>query len=121
MFLSSADWMPRNMDRRIELLIPIFEPAIKNRIKNEILATTWNDNYKARKLNSDGTYSLRKPEEGGESIHSQQRFIELARQGGIQSMPYEIAIRHKPQSKEGLRPIAGRRKERKNEKMAGKK
>lgn len=121
LFISSADWMPRNMDRRIELLIPIFEPAIKTRLRDEILATTWNDNYKARTLNSDGSYTLRTPEPDGERIHSQKKFIELAREGGIQSMPYEIAIRHKPQSKEGLRPIARRRKERKTEKLVGKK
>lgn len=120
-FISSADWMPRNMDRRIELLIPIYDQKIKHRLIHEIMATAWNDNVKARVLHSDGTYHLRSRSSEGEALQSQQRFIELAREGGIQSIPYEIAIRHKPQLKEGQRPIAKKnRKERKAEKTASK-
>jgi polyphosphate kinase len=119
-YISSADWMPRNMDRRIELLIPIRDQKIKQRLIHEILATAWNDNVKARVLHSDGSYHLRSRAPDGEELHSQKRFIELAREGGIQSMPYEIAIRHKPQLKEGQRPVAKKRKDRKLEKAAAK-
>jgi polyphosphate kinase len=120
LFLSSADWMPRNMDRRIELLIPIFDQKAKERLKNEILEISWQDHFKARVLSSDGTYSLRAPRNSSDDTQSQKRFIELARKGGIQSMPYDIAIRYKPQLEEGKRPIAKKRRDRKVDKATAK-
>jgi polyphosphate kinase len=45
-FLSSADWMPRNLDRRIELLVPIEDPPARTRLI-EILETYFDDNVKA--------------------------------------------------------------------------
>ena len=54
-FISSADWMPRNLDRRIELLIPIEHPGSKRRLIR-ILDTYFRDNVKARRLLPDGTY-----------------------------------------------------------------
>jgi polyphosphate kinase len=59
-FLSSADWMPRNLDRRIELLVPVEDPALKSRLMR-ILETYFEDNVKARVLRSDGTYVRVKP------------------------------------------------------------
>lgn len=55
-FISSADWMPRNLDRRIELLVPVEDPPLKSRLI-EILETYFDDNAKARQLDTDGTYS----------------------------------------------------------------
>jgi polyphosphate kinase len=54
-FISSADWMPRNLDRRIELLVPIEDLAAKSRLI-AILQTYFDDNVKARALQADGTY-----------------------------------------------------------------
>ena len=54
-FLSSADWMPRNLDRRIELLVPILDDGCKRRVIN-ILKTCLRDNMKARTLTPDGSY-----------------------------------------------------------------
>lgn len=105
-FLASADWMPRNMDRRIEILWPIENPSIKARLTGEILRICWSDNVKARSLLADGRYQRKRPASGQEAIRSQQKFIEIAREGGIQSMPYDIAIRHNPLRKQGQRPIA---------------
>jgi polyphosphate kinase len=105
-FISSADWMPRNMDRRIEILIPIRDKDVKARLINEILRTTLADNVKARVLLADGRYTRRAPRPGELPVRSQLRFIEIVREGGLQSMPYEIAIRHHPRNKAGLRPIA---------------
>mgnify|MGYP000053030079 CR=1 FL=1 len=59
-FLSSADWMPRNLDRRIELLVPVEDPALKSRLMR-ILETYFEDNVKARVLRPDGTYVHVKP------------------------------------------------------------
>lgn len=110
-FIASADWMPRNMDRRIEIAIPIDDPKVKQRIIHEIFDISWADDVKARVLHADGHYHRRKYHAAKKSIRSQLRFIEIAREGGIQSMPYEIAIRHKPKLK-GERPIMKKRERR---------
>jgi polyphosphate kinase len=54
-FISSADWMPRNIDRRIELLVPIEDPPSRSRLIS-ILETYFEDNAKARELQSDGVW-----------------------------------------------------------------
>jgi polyphosphate kinase len=54
-FLSSADWMPRNLDRRIELLVPVEDQPAKVRLMG-ILDTYFEDNVKARVLQPDGSY-----------------------------------------------------------------
>jgi len=59
-FLSSADWMQRNLDRRIELLVPVEDGPCKLRLI-EILETYFDDNVKARYLHPDGSYKLAKP------------------------------------------------------------
>ncbi|REJ73025.1 MAG: polyphosphate kinase 1 [Planctomycetota bacterium] len=55
MFISSADWMPRNLDRRIELLTPIEDVECRRRLKS-ILDTYFRDNVKARRLLPDGAH-----------------------------------------------------------------
>ncbi len=59
-FISSADWMPRNLDRRVELLVPVEDKACRSRLV-AILETYFDDNFKALKLNPDGSYSRVKP------------------------------------------------------------
>jgi|688.fasta_scaffold60947_3 polyphosphate kinase len=54
-FLSSADWMPRNLDRRVELLVPILDDNCKRKAIN-ILKTCLRDNMKARVLTPDGSF-----------------------------------------------------------------
>jgi polyphosphate kinase len=54
-FISSADWMPRNLDRRVELLIPVNDPAIRKRLW-ETLQLYFRDNQNAWEMQSDGTY-----------------------------------------------------------------
>jgi polyphosphate kinase len=53
-FLASADWMPRNLDRRIEVAFPIYDPAIQQELQN-IVDIQLNDNVKARMLLADNT------------------------------------------------------------------
>ena len=55
-FLASADWMPRNFFRRVEIAFPIEDPALRDEIINEVLPRFLNDHIKARELQSDGTY-----------------------------------------------------------------
>jgi polyphosphate kinase len=56
-YLGSADWMPRNFNRRVEVLTPINDPYIRTYLSEEILAAYLRDNVKARILNADGAYS----------------------------------------------------------------
>ena len=56
MYIGSADLMPRNLDRRIEVLTPIENPHLRNRIYSEILEIHLKDNVKGRRLKSDGNY-----------------------------------------------------------------
>jgi polyphosphate kinase len=55
-YLASADWMPRNFYRRVEVMFPVESPPLKQRILTEILPKYMRDNKKARILLADGTY-----------------------------------------------------------------
>jgi polyphosphate kinase len=78
LFLSSADWMPRNLFRRIEVAFPIEDGVLRERLISEILATTLADNTKARFLQADGSYRLPKLARGEAPRRSQSEFIALA-------------------------------------------
>ena len=75
-YLSSADWMPRNLDRRVELLFPIEEKIIKERIIS-ILQIILEDNVKARFLNIEGKYK-KMDRRGKKRRHSQDVFCHIA-------------------------------------------
>jgi polyphosphate kinase len=55
-FLSSADWMPRNFERRVEVMFPIEAPELRQRICDEIIPAYLEDNCRARVLMPDGSY-----------------------------------------------------------------
>jgi polyphosphate kinase len=78
-YLSSADWMPRNFIRRVEVMFPVDDESLRDRLIDEILATNRDDNVKARMLLPDGTYQRLRPGNGDPLRRSQQRFTELAR------------------------------------------
>jgi polyphosphate kinase len=58
-FLGSPDWMPRNFFRRIETVFPVEDPALRERVKNELLDTCLADNLKSWHLRADGRYERR--------------------------------------------------------------
>jgi polyphosphate kinase len=76
-YLGSADWMERNLNRRVEVLFPIEDPLLKTRILDEIIKTAMSDNVKIRAVREDGQHH--RIEAIGEPLRSQKRFIELAR------------------------------------------
>ena len=76
---SSADWMPRNFRRRVEVMYPVLDESLRRRVIDEVLGTTWNDNVKAWALRSDGSYARIVPKDEA-TVRSQQRFIELTRE-----------------------------------------
>lgn len=77
-YIGSADWMDRNLSRRVEVIWPIEQPDLKSRLIDEILMTTLSDNVKSSQLKSDGTYRRVTPARNEPAIRSQQRFLELA-------------------------------------------
>ena len=80
-FLASADWMPRNFRRRVELMFPIEDPELRHRIVDGILGVVLSDNVKARVLQPDGTYRRVAPPRSGEPvIRSQIEFQNMARE-----------------------------------------
>jgi polyphosphate kinase len=88
-YSGSADWMPRNFKKRVEILYPIKNADLKSRITNEILMTYLSDNVKARLMQPDGSYIRIAPKEGEKIIRAQMEFIKIARRGGIKAPPYE--------------------------------
>ncbi|WP_437962927.1 polyphosphate kinase 1 (plasmid) [Sorangium sp. So ce119] len=78
-YMSSADWMPRNFHRRVELMVPIIEPAIRARVEDMLNMVT-SDTAKTWELASDGSYHKLQVPSGAAPLRSQQRFIELARE-----------------------------------------
>jgi polyphosphate kinase len=76
-FIGSADWMPRNLFRRIEIVTPIKDGNIRDRIINQILGTILADNVKARFLGADGIYRPAKLAAHDKKHDSQMMFIAL--------------------------------------------
>jgi polyphosphate kinase len=74
-FIGSADWMPRNFDRRVEVVTPVLNRQLKRYLKEIVLAAYLRDNVKARELLSDGSYRRVQPTAGAESFNAQMCFI----------------------------------------------
>src|SRR5437588_2919553 len=79
-FLSSADWMPRNFLRRVEVAFPIETPALRDHIINEVLPRFLNDRVKSRELQPDGSYRRLKPEGPEPRSQAQWHFREVTRE-----------------------------------------
>jgi polyphosphate kinase len=77
-YLASADWMSRNLDRRIELMFPIDDAAHKTTVLHALRAM-FRDNVKARCLRSDGSYQRKTPQPGEPPFRVQQHLQEEAR------------------------------------------
>ncbi|HEX5221939.1 MAG TPA: RNA degradosome polyphosphate kinase, partial [Verrucomicrobiae bacterium] len=74
-FLGSADWLPRNLFRRIETVFPIVDGILRERLITEILGTVLADNTKARLLFADGTYHRAPRAAGDATRRSQVEFL----------------------------------------------
>ncbi len=79
-FVTSADWMPRNFFKRIEVAFPILDGRIRDRVLNEILRESLIDTAKVRQLQPDGSYRRSPQAATADARRSQSRFMELARQ-----------------------------------------
>jgi polyphosphate kinase len=112
-FCSSADWMPRNFRRRVEVMFPILDETLKKRVMEEVLGTMRSDNTKGWLLRPAGVYQRIETE--GTPLRSQSRFMELARERareseallGLQSKPLTLAT---PRALDKLRRRAGKKR-----------
>jgi polyphosphate kinase len=77
-YSGSADLMPRNLDRRVEILFPIQDPRLVRYVRDVILATYLADNVKAREMLPDGSYRRLHAAPGQPAVNSQQALIEQA-------------------------------------------
>lgn len=73
-YLGSADWMVRNLDRRVEVVTPIEDPGFKKYLKEDVLQAYLRDNVNARELQPDGSYARIAPVDGVEPFDSQMYF-----------------------------------------------
>src|SRR6266550_480229 len=80
LFLSSADWMPRNFLRRVEVAFPIETPTLRDHVINEVLPRFLDDRVKARELQPDGSYRRLKPEGPEPRSQAQWHFREVTRE-----------------------------------------
>lgn len=76
-YLSSADWMPRNFHRRVEVMYPIDDPTLRARILAEILDPQLRADARAWRLRRDGTYGRRV--EGPDAVDTQDLLVRRAR------------------------------------------
>ncbi|MGA8491754.1 MAG: polyphosphate kinase 1, partial [Terriglobales bacterium] len=84
-YLSSADWMPRNLYERVEVMFPVKDELLRERVRQEILEAYLADNLKSRFLQKDGSYvrawrtqGKRKPPTGAAAFSAQDFLIALA-------------------------------------------
>ncbi len=77
-FLSSADWMPRNFERRVEVMFPVEDAELKQRIVSEIIPIYLRDNQRARLLESTGDYTRARPTANETPCRSQIDLCNLA-------------------------------------------
>ena len=75
-FLGSAYLMPRNLNRRVEVLFPVDKPALVCYLRDDVLATYLSDDVKAREMTKDGAYFRRAEKSKSERISSQEWFIQ---------------------------------------------
>lgn len=110
-YIGSADWMDRNLSRRVEVVFPIEQADLKQRLIQEVLATSLADNVKARQLLPDGSYRRVEAKPGETRLRSQERFLEVAAQVASQHRLTELMTTPPPSSfVEPTPPLKSRRR-----------
>ncbi|HEY7114215.1 MAG TPA: polyphosphate kinase 1 [Thermoanaerobaculia bacterium] len=85
-YIASADWMPRNFFRRVELMVPILDEKAKEKIRQEVFEPLKRDNTRARDLGPDGVYVRRQPAPGETPSDSQQTLIDRQARRGLRAV-----------------------------------
>ncbi|MCE0498990.1 MAG: polyphosphate kinase 1 [Methylacidiphilales bacterium] len=98
-YLGSADWMPRNLFRRVEVVFPVLDPGLRKRVTDEILPAYLSDCVKARVLGADGVYTRAVCPPGQEPAQAQLTFRNLARQAASRHVEAKSAHEEKKAGK----------------------
>jgi polyphosphate kinase len=77
-YMGSADWMGRNLDRRVETIVPVLDPELQTTIVRDVLWVLLADNVKTRWLRSDGSYERRVPLDGEPLVNAQETLLRFA-------------------------------------------
>ena len=93
-FISSADWMPRNLERRVELLIPVLDEGIREELKN-ILGAYFKDNTQSWILKASGTWEKQKKKQNEAAFRVQEYLQKLAEKAAEQhwKTPQDFIVR----------------------------
>jgi polyphosphate kinase len=99
LYLSSADWMPRNLDRRLELLFPVLQKDTFDQVKR-MLTTYFKDNCKSYDLQSDGSWTPNEPGLGEKPFRAQEKLHDRAKKAAeldaaLQKEKLEFVARRK--------------------------
>jgi polyphosphate kinase len=98
-YLGSPDWMPRNLYDRVEVIFPVYDPLLRERIKMEILGSLLMDNLKARILQKDGSYvrawraQCKRKAPAGDAAFNAQEFMAALAEGKttLDAIPLRLA------------------------------
>ncbi len=95
-YLGSADLMQRNLDHRVEILFPLADPRLIQRVRDDKLAVYLADTVKAQRMLPDGSYARKKTPSGKRPVNAQESWIPKRRSADGHEIPEAVTLKHRP-------------------------